>query len=102
MLTRVEQRNRLLCLSVECYLLVRFVAVAVEAGQGQIFDIVFTAFGSWNDMIYRKENVLPSLIGVAILTQKVGALTNLRLNRGGEFMGHRLPLEPFETAPDCG
>jgi len=102
MLTRIEQRNRLLCLSVECNLLVRFVAVAVEAGQGQIFEVILAAFGDWNDMVYRKEDVLPSLIGVAIFTQRVGALTNLLLNTGGEFMGQRLPLEPFEIAPDCG
>lgn len=84
----------MLRLSIECYLLVRFVAVAVEAGQGEIFEIVFATFGDWNNMIYRKENVLPGFIGMAILTQKVGALTNLRLNRGGEFMGQRLPLGP--------
>lgn len=102
MLTRIEQRDRLLCLSVECHLLVRFVSVAVEAGQGQIFEIILAAFGDWNDMVYRKENVLPGLIGVAIFTQRVGALTNLLLNRGGEFMGHRLSLERFEIAPDCG
>lgn len=41
-------------------------------------------------------------IHMAILTQRVGALANLLLNKGGEFMGHRLPLEPFEIAPDCG
>lgn len=102
MLARIEQRNRLLCLSVECYLLGRFVTVAMEAGQGKIFEMIFATFGDWNDMIYRKENVLPGFIGVAILTQKVGALTNLRLNKGGEFMGQRLPLGPVETAPDCG
>ena len=102
MLTRIEQRNRLLCLSVECNLLVRFVAVAVEAGQGQIFEIILAAFGDWNDMVYRKENVLPGLIGMAILTHRLGALTNLLLNRGGDFMGQRLPLEPFEIASDCG
>src|SRR6185369_6096345 len=102
MFARIEQRKRLPCLSIECYLLVRFVAVAVEAGQGQVFEMVFAALGDWNDMIYREENVLPRFIGVAILTQKAGALTNLRLNRGGELMGHRLPLGPVETAPDCG
>lgn len=102
MLTRVEQRHRLLCLTVDCYLLVRFVAVAVEAGQSQVLEIGFATFGDWNDMIYRKENVLPGFIGVAILTQKVGAPANLRLNRGGEFMGQGLPLEPVRIAPDCG
>ena len=102
MLTRIEQRDRLLRLSVECRPLVRFVAVAVEAGQGQIFEVILAAFGNWNDMVYRKENVLPGFIGVAIFTQIVGALMNPLLNRGGEFMGQRLPLEPFEIAPDCG
>lgn len=87
MLTRIEQRDRLLCLSVECHLLVRFVAVAVEAGQRQIFEIGFATFGSWNDMIYGKENVLPGFIGVAVLTQKVGALANLRLNRAVSLWG---------------
>jgi hypothetical protein len=37
-----------------------------------------------------------------ILTQKVSALANLPLNGGGELTGHRLPLKPLETAPDCG
>lgn len=92
----------MLRLSVECHLLVRFVAVAVEAGQGKIFEIILAAFGDWNAMVYRKENVLPGLIGVAVFTQRVGALTNLLLNSGGEFMGQRLPLEPFAIAPDCG
>ena len=92
----------MLCLSVERHLLVRLVAVAVEAGQGQIFGMVFAAFGDWNDMIYRKENILPGFIGVAVLAQKAGAQANLLLNRGGEFMGHRLTLESFEIAPDSG
>lgn len=53
-------------------------------------------------MIDRKENVLPGFIDMAVFTEKAGALANLLLNSGGEFMGHRLPLEPFEIAPDCG
>jgi len=92
----------LLCLSVECYLLVGFVAVAVKAGQGQIFETGFATFGDWNDMVYREENVLPGFIGVAILTQRVGALADLRLNRGGKSMGHRLPIKPRGIVPDCG
>ena len=87
MLTRIEQLDRLLRLSVECHVLVRFVPVAVEAGQSQIFEIILAAFGDWNDMVYRKENVLPGLIGVAIFTQRVGALNEPALEPGRRVYG---------------
>src|SRR5204863_7936050 len=60
------------------------------------------AFRDWNDMVYRKRNVLPGFIGVAILTQKLGTLANLRLNRGGKFTRHRLTLGDFVIARHCG
>lgn len=77
-------------------------AVAVKAGQGQVLEMVFATFGDWSDMIYRKANVLPCLVGAAVLSQEVGAQANLLLNRGIDSMGHRLPLEALAIAPGCG
>src|SRR5262245_9909986 len=84
----VEDRNFLACSGISGCLLVPLAAIAMKTRLGEIIERIFSSLIHRDQVIHCKTNILPSLVGMAVFTQEVGALANLLLNIQGEFTRH--------------
>ena len=57
----------------------------MKAGKAEVFKSVLSTFRNGNEMIYREANILPLLIGVAVLAKKIRPPTNLLLKFFRDF-----------------
>ncbi len=57
---------------------IALVSIAVEAGEGKVVKGIGAAVIDREDMVYGERHILPALIGVAVLTAVIGALTQAR------------------------
>ena len=97
-LARIEKRDFCLGRGVKNTLFIRLLTVAMETSQRQVFQSIVAALGGGLEVVNRKGDQLPMLVGMTVLTKKSGALPDLLAPERRDFTRQGCPLR---IAIDC-